>query len=243
MLNRKTGRQAGAKFGFTIAEILITLSIIGIVASLTIPGLLQNYEKQVFATRLKKAYAMWSQALPSLARDSGCVGDLKCTGLFTTIDSTDFGNEIVKYFKTAKICGTSLSSDCMPLTVSTRIDGKAPLENYFSPPVYFSFQTIDGFSFAFNSNQDCHSSLADQDIHYICGYLAVDINGTKRPNIFGKDLFWFYVMNSPALYPYGGDLDKTNPWQESCIIYNKNIRNTEFCAGRVMEEGWVINYY
>ena len=44
--------------GFTLAEILITLGIIGVVAAITIPGLITNYQKRSTATQLKKAYSL-----------------------------------------------------------------------------------------------------------------------------------------------------------------------------------------
>lgn len=51
------------KNGFTLAEVLITLGIIGIVAAMTITTLITNYQKKTTATRVKKAYAELLQAL------------------------------------------------------------------------------------------------------------------------------------------------------------------------------------
>ena len=50
------------KKGFTLAEVLITLAIIGIVAALTIPSLANGYQKRVLTSQLQKAYAELSQA-------------------------------------------------------------------------------------------------------------------------------------------------------------------------------------
>lgn len=49
------------KKGFTLAEVLITLGIIGIVAALTIPNLIGNYEKYITVVKLKRAYSIISQ--------------------------------------------------------------------------------------------------------------------------------------------------------------------------------------
>ena len=49
------------KKGFTIAEVLITIGIIGIVAAMTIPGLIKNYQERQFKTAYKKAYSEISQ--------------------------------------------------------------------------------------------------------------------------------------------------------------------------------------
>lgn len=48
---------------FTLAEVLITLGIIGVVAAITLPALTAKYKKQITATRLKSAYSILSQAL------------------------------------------------------------------------------------------------------------------------------------------------------------------------------------
>ena len=42
--------------GFTLAEVLVTLGIIGVVAAMTIPTLMQNYQRQSYVTQLKKVY-------------------------------------------------------------------------------------------------------------------------------------------------------------------------------------------
>lgn len=51
------------KKGFTLAEVLITLGIIGVVAAMTMPSLIQNYRKKEATTRIKKFYSMMSQAV------------------------------------------------------------------------------------------------------------------------------------------------------------------------------------
>ena len=59
------------KAGFTLAEVLITLGIIGIVAAMTIPGLIAKHQKIVTATQLKKAYTTLAQALTIAQKDYG----------------------------------------------------------------------------------------------------------------------------------------------------------------------------
>ncbi len=82
---------------FTLAEVLITLGIIGIVAALTIPTLINNAQKQQYVSIDKKTYSQLSQILIQIASDHGCVGDLKCTGLFDNDPTSQvLGDEIVK---------------------------------------------------------------------------------------------------------------------------------------------------
>ena len=58
------------KLGFTLAEVLITLGIIGIVAAMTIPVLMTNYQKKTTATRAKKAYSELLQAIKLSENDN-----------------------------------------------------------------------------------------------------------------------------------------------------------------------------
>lgn len=56
---------------FTLAEVLITLGVIGIVAAMTLPVLIQNYRKQVVETRLKKFYSIFNQTIKRIEADYG----------------------------------------------------------------------------------------------------------------------------------------------------------------------------
>ena len=61
----KTAQQVRGdmeRAGFTLAEVLITLGVIGIVAALTMPALIANYQKKVLETRIKKFYSVLNQA-------------------------------------------------------------------------------------------------------------------------------------------------------------------------------------
>ena len=55
---------------FTLAEVLITLGIIGVVAAMTMPVLIQNHQEKVTVTRLKKAYSILSQAYMSSSAEN-----------------------------------------------------------------------------------------------------------------------------------------------------------------------------
>lgn len=57
--------------GFTLAEVLVTLGIIGIVAALTIPTLVANYRKKVVVSKLKKVYSDLQQAVKLSEADNG----------------------------------------------------------------------------------------------------------------------------------------------------------------------------
>ncbi|MBR1753527.1 type II secretion system protein, partial [bacterium] len=59
----KAGSESVRKFAFTLAEVLITLGIIGVVAALAIPTLISNNNKRIVETRLAKFYSNMNQAV------------------------------------------------------------------------------------------------------------------------------------------------------------------------------------
>ncbi len=77
------------KFAFTLAEVLITLGIIGVVAAMTIPTLMKNTQDTELKTAWKKEYSVLSQAFLEIATDNG--GDL--TGAFDNGDGTFASND------------------------------------------------------------------------------------------------------------------------------------------------------
>ena len=65
-------RLSSNRKGFTLAEVLITLGIIGVVAAMTMPVLISNYQKTVYSNQAKKTYSMLSQALTLSVEKYGC---------------------------------------------------------------------------------------------------------------------------------------------------------------------------
>lgn len=59
------------KFAFTLAEVLITLGIIGVVAAMTMPSLIANYQEKQRVSQLKKVYSALSQAFVTAVQENG----------------------------------------------------------------------------------------------------------------------------------------------------------------------------
>lgn len=243
---------------FTLAEVLITLGIIGIVATMTIPSLINNVQKQQYTTSLKKAYTVANQALLQMAADNGCVNDLKCTGLFDVgTDRLTLGTEFVKYFKVVKDCGITSHLGCFSDSVSTAFDGGVARVDRDADGDY-QFITGDGIAFkVWNRANGCvdlgQSTHVTNNMSQICGQLYLDVNGpTKGPNNMGRDIFMFYITNGNGvlLYPYGGIDSNTgfSYWKNpdgsmrKCFPGDGDGADGYFCTGRIMDEGWEMNY-
>lgn len=97
------------KFGFTLAEVLITLGVIGVVAVMTMPTLIQNHQKQETVTKLKKVYSLVNQAIKMSEAEYGDIEHwdiTECAYKETcTYDEAvaGFNKYIGKYLKIIKI--------------------------------------------------------------------------------------------------------------------------------------------
>ncbi len=96
--------HSNKSFGFTLAEVLITLGIIGIVAAMTMPALIVNYQKKQTAVKLSKFYSIMNQAIMQWENDEGITPE---DSIFTSEDAGNISkikdwinNGIGKYIKT-----------------------------------------------------------------------------------------------------------------------------------------------
>lgn len=238
-------------FGFTLAEVLITLAVIGVVAAMTIPTMVANYQKTQYVTQLKKSYTVIQQALKQIMASEG-VTQFDQTGLF---DGTDYQNaarndkidEIIRTnFKVVKSCKNGDDS-CQ---VAYKFINQGSGGNDFGSN-YYKFYTTDGTLFGLNLGTSCPPNLLKTTkIKAVCGYVKVDINGVKNPNTMGRDFFEFLIGHDGTLYGTASheDADYNNNQQMywgTGFFPCSNDTNTSFgygCAGRIIEEGWQMNY-
>ncbi|MFA7658644.1 MAG: type II secretion system protein [Candidatus Gastranaerophilaceae bacterium] len=235
--NRSTFQPA-----FTLAEVLIVLGIIGVVAEYTIPTLVANTQKQIYVTSLQKAFSTWNQALIQMANDGGCIGDLSC--FFDSADLHTMGDKIATYFKVVKNCDTT-TSGCFSDTVATTFDGTTPTSGNDSTS-YYRFITADGMSISLATPSISCSNSTDALTKMCMTNVYIDVNGLKKPNALGRDIFRFVIDNDkgPALYPMGGA--KFNYWKTNnrCDYgYNGGTNKSGYyCPGRIIDEGWQMSY-
>lgn len=251
---------------FTLAEVLITLGIIGIVAAITIPGLVANYQKTQHVSRLKKAYAEFNAALRQMTSDYGCSADLVCTGLFKyTGDGTEtpnLGTALVKYFKVAKDCGMDTGKGCWsPKGYKETFDGSGNTHYFDDDSTTYKFLTANGMSLAIENlarysvaHGDCGSNYSPDKstgrntgiLDNVCAAIYIDTNGLQGPNYFGRDIHKFDITNSRGamLYPEGGRASAFWWGRIATPLCSDNSTDKTgyACSGRIMDDGWEMNY-
>lgn len=232
-IKNKSRPKARKLLGFTLAEVLITLAVIGVVASMTIPALMNSTNKHEYVVGAKKAYSTLSQAYDLVKLDNG--GDIRfAMGNATT--SADFLNVFAPRLSINKNCGAG--TGCWPNSLLKRLDGG---DTAWNVDTWGPGNAIlsDGMLLVFHihSNSCTYDFIpADLDLnnpyHKQCGMIWVDVNGFKAPNQLGRDTFEFLVTQQ-GLLPRGmyvGDLGGAE-----CAIFG------EGCAAKVLKEG-AMNY-
>ncbi len=222
------------KTAFTLAEVLITLGIIGVVAAMTLPTLIQQHQKQVYVTQLQKAVNTWDNMMRKMQADEW-VTELKDTELFSKAICSDYDCEwfnntdynyvnytaleeiIVKYLKTAKICKQGECTNEYKNDQTYKIKTANTINNSvcgynsnFFPAKFIGFYSVDGTIYYLGTAG--FSALS----------VVIDVNGDKNPNTIGRDLFTFYLYN-----------------------YNNNYKGlspADSCTESVMTNGWKMDY-
>lgn len=164
------------KKAFTLAEVLITLAIIGVVAAMTIPTLISKYQEKQIVTALKKAYSMLSQAYTVVVAENGVPLSWDLTGDDSTTSAEKLTDIFKQYLKIQKDC-RSTGKGCFPDVAYKTPDGTGfvNLNNTNITSHLSKVMLNDGMSMYFQvpKNADCKNT--------ICGTIAVDVNGFSGP--------------------------------------------------------------
>ena len=181
---------------FTLAEVLITLGIIGVVAALTMPALIANYQDKVAVTRLKKVYSILSQAYQKAYYEYGEPTNWGLTDIGTSGSDKDYQSSLTLFNVLGK--GLTLSKTCGQ-NPGCFYDGYYKFSNGNS---WQSFDTVrnrhkvitsDGVSLAFHGySATCNANI--NNLSDACGLIYVDLDGPFRgKHTFGQDFFQFAV--------------------------------------------------
>ena len=208
---------------FTLAEVLITLGIIGVVAAMTMPSLIQNYQEKATVTKLKKCYSLVSQAYVSILNDEGGSDTLQAG------DDLEMMEKFGKYLKYQKTCGRN--KGCFPNVTYKSVTGNGYSKWEDDTTDRSRAILTDGTLIMFNK------SVITENENYIYAQIYVDINGFKGPNQLGKDFFYFYISPEKIVPAGAKALEEKNEDQKftkNCIqqngyacaawvIYNENM--------------------
>lgn len=210
------------KLGYTLAEVLITLSIVGVVAALIIPTFVSDSRNKANASKLSAVISATENALTSMMASEG-VNDIVETIYYTKIADSEKKEAMVELSKYLKI---SSSEEERCVTKNGAV-------------LSFTFEEEDIDEATANSNG--YTSLGS------IATLNVDVNGSAKPNKPGRDQFLFKIGKSGSLYPAGGKIytlfvSGAKTWDKTGDFACSSSKVTLGCTARLIDEGFQVNY-
>ena len=237
-LSRFHNGLVGLRSAFTMAEILLSLTIIGVVAAITLPSLTGNINERTWNTQRKALYARMSQAFPLL----GSVNGYADAETFIT-------GALSKVLKINNICSGDKLADCgipekfitlagnnfsysLPFKISelnakmtsmSHSDASLGLDILYSDTdtEAAAFETANGESILLFYFPKCQSDMGETTLHLvqpkICVNMIYDLNSSKGPNTVGKDVG---VMT--VLYSTDSMIVSPQPWYRNASTSHTN---------------------
>lgn len=207
---------------FTLAEILIVIGIIGIVARMTIPTLLKQTNERATISMLKKSYANLSNAYKLAVQDEG-----------TPENWGSILSPLVPFLSIAKNCLDG-SKGCWPSGVTYMQLSPAlgaywvSFDNYNNPKLRLADGTM---IFANVGSPTCSFSIGSSlALKNVCAWYTIDVNGEKKPNQIGKDTFGFYLTKY-GIVPFGTALQTSTPPGGDVGTFTNGCKNSATAVG------------
>lgn len=201
------------KFGFTLSEVLITLGIIGVIAALTLPSLIQKKQTKELETGLKVAYSLINQAIINANNGAGETLTSK------NVEYRQFKSLIMPYFDNPTDCSWGGNKGVTNSIICGGADDRGNevninYKNFSKKSQRISTRYIDDGQFVLKNGM----LIMIENEKTPTVYLTADINGaSKKPNAWGHDVFTFQLMDNGKLLPMG---------QEGTDFYNKECSET-----------------
>lgn len=221
------------KSAFTLAEVLITIGIIGVVAAMTIPSLIHNTQGKELEAAYKKAYSSISQALVRMSYEEGVIVN------WDNYPNNTFAPAFKNYIKDFFNCG---QKGCLAADIDSE-DGNSYYNKVSKYRTYNKSQNVtlewfdegqaiigDGMFLMINNSWNRGVGIV----------ISVDVNGIgKGPNCWGHDLFSFQLNNNGKLVPMGSpESDNTGGgWRGlPCDLNSSERHNGIGCAYKAFVE-------
>lgn len=235
-----------AYFGFTISELMIAMAIVGIIAAVTIPAVVSRYQQQSMLALLKKNYVELQENLLLLYAENFRTNFFNSTLAKNTGNIRNFFNT---YYTISNIglCG----EDAQPCFADSYRSINSVARTAFS--------CNDGYSVLLKSGgamciipaeaaieEDAEAGVAAEDAKP--AHVFLDVNGSDKPNIGGRDMFSFYIYDYHTIDDLGENIeeigdDANKPALRAQQAAGCNSSSTGAgCFARIFNDDWKMNY-
>ena len=236
---------------FTLSEVLITLSILGVVAAISIPNVIQQYQKRLTITKLKMVYSDLEKAATNMAIATGCLNrDVACTNILEgspnqkTLTERFLNLSGMKDYKAGNVRVYS----CVLKDIG--IKSSSGNSNCTNNSIYDRFYVNSVKGIGYMVNKSTYSSN-----NAISIIVTMDTKLYNYKNLFrGKDVFHFmiydnFLVSPEAVNMTGGQRGipafklSSNAIDNQCSKNDTSYYGGWSCAAKIIKDGWKITYY
>lgn len=219
------------KCAFTLAETLIVIGIIGVVAALTLPNLNSSTDDKEKVVKLVKIYTNLNDAFGRAVAVYGSIDTWHISDSSEiSVYSSRFGSRLADFLKISKNCGIKANENCFYSSGAKFSNGTASGIKKDSDTNYYKFILSDGVSVGFERYLECYNDFIDDEA--VCGWVYIDISGpNKGKHMCGYDVFDFYITEN-GFVPIGIEKDVYGDTKDKLL---GNCFKTGIHCG-----GWVI---
>lgn len=206
------------KKAFTLAEVLITLGIIGVVAAMTIPVLLQNYTEKRTVSILKETQSIIAQSMKMAEEEYGTMDGWVTNPKEDKATTVAYANNLKPFLKLALDCGVNDSEGKCVYKGNYKLKNGTPTANHHATVTfYYKVKLLNGSSIWLRPNKVMNTLYG---IPAVANFF-IDTNGPNAPNQWGKDLFEFIYYPGVGLIPEGSPGSNYN-YKKDCLPKNAN---------------------
>lgn len=225
------------KKAFTLAEVLITIGIIGLVMAMTLPALVQNYQEKVTINRLKKVYSTLSQLYIIVSEKEGPTTEweVKRNSSGTISGTLSIQDIFSRYIKKLQICTGMHCQGVGYRFLNGTKDGNSSYRIGNNAMILEDGTILRAESTA-NSIVDCNLFRGSTEaLKNVCFEIFVDVNGKSNPNTFGRDVFIFYWTKNGGILPAGSaQANSSHVNFSTCSPKNTGLYSGYGCAAWVL---------
>lgn len=230
--------------GFTLAEVLITLAIVGVVAAMTLPILVGKYQKMVAVNKLKRTYNVLANSINSmLVEETGgsmsnatfVMQKYNHKNCFDPVTFESVFSPYIKHLSVEPCAGTKM---CLPENTDIKyyqksVWGIKEIDNWNEYKPWFKWRLPDGSVVNLVHIDKNWTWIKDDGTAQSRVVFIVDIDGEQKGyNMLGKDTFFFELLPNGTLTSYNSANKNTCTTKD----FNKSLNMQ--CTEKIVKDGW-----
>ena len=215
-----------------MAEVLITLTIIGVIAAITIPNLMQSWRKHQVEVGVKEAYSLLNNALTMAKAEHGSLIEAiqisTAQGNLYIAEKHFSQNYVEPYLKVVKATEPNQYKNRVFNDASLkRIDGSVANQSETNPYQWRQLQLQNGMFLGVHKGSTKY-------------WFIFDINGNKGPNQIAHDIFYFSLEDEAPNRIFAGRTGTKYSWGCESLSQAITVYGGVECSAKIMYNGWKI---